>query len=504
MPADELFDPLITTSELQSATGAAAWVGAMLRAEAALAKAEADNDVIPQTAADAIAATCAGARIDPGDLGRSGAAHANPVVPLVQQLRRLVPTEAASWVHWGATSQDILDTAAVLVIRDALDLIQSDLHDLGARCAELAAEHRDTLMAGRTLLRHALPITFGLKAAGWLDGIRLAAGSLRYASDQLATQFGGAAGTLASLGAAGPAVSLRFAELLGLPEPVLPWHSARQRMALVAGAIAVAAGSAAKIAVDVALMMQDEVGEAFEPGGGSSAMPHKRNPARCVAVSAAWRRTSGLVPVILGSLSTEHERGVGGWQAEWSALANLLAAGGGAVAGARSIVAELYVVPGAMAANLAGDGAMLAEAVTLALAPRLGHRQAAERAASAADRLAGRRQPANPGQPRTGRHPASATDAAAFAAELAADPVVAAVAGIDELRELADPARYLGATGTWIDRALAAYRNDPLATGQHDSTTTSSAPPSAGPDTPMPAVPTPIATPTDDESDQPT
>lgn len=447
MPADELFDPLVTTAELQAATGATAWVGALLRAEAALARAEADTGIIPDAAAQAIAATCATARIDPAELGRDGAAHANPVVPFVQQLRRLVPAEAASWVHWGATSQDILDTAAVLVARDAVDVIDSDLRQLAAGCAALALEHRSTLMAGRTLLRHALPITFGLKVAGWLDGLRMAAGSLRCASDQMAIQLGGAAGTLASLGPAGPAVARRFAELLHLDEPVMPWHSSRQRMAMLATAVAVVAGSAAKIAVDVSLLMQDEVGEAFEPGGGSSAMPHKRNPARCVAVSVAWRRASALVPVILGSLSGEHERGLGGWQAEWGALADLLAAGGGAVAGTRAIVAELQVAPEAMAANLADDSAMLAEAVTLALADRLGHQQAAEHAAAAARRLAG----------------GDRTGSATFAEVLAADPAIGAVAGLDELMRLTDPAGYLGATQQWIDRAMAAYRADPLA-----------------------------------------
>lgn len=471
--AGELFDPLVTTPELQAATGAGAWVGAMLRAEAALARAEADVGVVPGDVAETIATVCAAVTIDPATLGRAGASDANPVVPLVNQLRELLPDEAASWVHWGATSQDILDTAAMLVARDALGIVEADLGGLAAGCAALADEHRHTLMAGRTLLRHALPITFGLKAAGWLEGIRMAAGTLRHASDQLAAQLGGAAGTLASLGSDGPAVSSRYAELLGLAEPVLPWHSARQRVAALAAAVAVVAGSAAKIAVDVSLLMQDEVGEAFEPGGSSSAMPHKRNPARCVGVSAAWRRASALVPVVLGSLSGEHERGVGAWQAEWGALADLLATGGGAVAGARSLVDELQVVPTAMAANLAGDGAMLAEAVTVALADRLGRRQAAERTAAAARRLATRQQPASSTQDAGGTGTGTGTesrqsvcngsDARAFAKELAADPVVAAVAGIEELERLTDPASYLGATATWIERALAAFQTDPLA-----------------------------------------
>ena len=441
-PAAGLFEPIVTTDELLEATGPDAWVRAMLDAEAALAAAEADAGLIPREAADRIAASCAGGRFDPGALGRAARGGGNPVMPLVAALTEAAG-DAGGWVHWGATSQDILDTAAMLVARRALACIEPSLAALADGCAAQASAHRATLMAGRTLLQHAVPTTFGLRAAGWLVATGEAADRIRGARGRLAAQLGGASGTLAALGAAGPDVVARFAARLQLAEPVMPWHTDRTRVVELGCALAEAAGVAAKIALDVALLMQTEVAEAFEPAapgrGGSSTMPQKRNPVGAAAVGAAARRAHALVPVLLGALVAEHDRAVGGWQAEWETLSELLRLCGGAVARAADTVTGLEVRPDRMRDNVGlTDGLLLAERVTVALAGSMG-RPAARRLVEEAARRAGE-------------------DGGGFAGALLAEPQVAAVLGPGELDRLLDPAGYLGAAGVFVDRALAAHR----------------------------------------------
>ena len=354
-------------------------------------------------------------------------------------LRAEVPAEARSWVHWGATSQDILDTAAMLVATRAGAAIDADLGRLGDACAGLARSHRSTVMAGRTLLQQALPITFGLKAAGWLVGVDDARDQLRLARARLAVQLGGAAGTLASLGATGPAVLSAFAHRLGLAEPVLPWHTTRQRVAGLAGALGMVAGTAAKICSDVVLLAQTEVAEVAEANPGtSSTLPHKRNPAAAVSAMAAARRAHALVPVLLAGLVAEHERAVGAWQSEWESLSELLALTGGAAARAADVAAGLDVYPAAMALNLAATGGvLLAERVVLTVAATTGDQAGARQAVNRAVGQAVRQAPGAEG---------------AFAAALAADPTVSAVLSRTEIDELLDPAGYLGATVTWIER----------------------------------------------------
>ena len=306
MSGDDLFAPIFTSDELSDATGDRAWLQALLDVEAALARSEADCGIIPAAAAEIIAGACRAEDFDPLSLGRAGRQGGNPVIPLVAALRARLPPPARSWVHWGATSQDILDSAAMLVAERASTLIDADLTRLGAACAGLARSHRDTLMAGRTLLQQALPMTFGLKAASWLTGVQAAHDEVRRARAGLAAQLGGATGTLASLGSQGPAVVAAFARQLRLPEPLLPWHGARQRVAVPGGALGVVAGTAAKIASDVILLAQTEVHEAHEhDAGGSSALPHKRNPAASVAVVAAARRAHALLPVLFSALVAE-------------------------------------------------------------------------------------------------------------------------------------------------------------------------------------------------------
>ena len=476
MSPDRLWGAITSTDALLDATGGEAWVRAMLDAETALARAVADEGLVPRAAAEAVEAACARvldrspgdpdagdpargpagpldpaafdpaaldpAALDPAALGRAARDGGNPVIPLVAELRRGLPPDAHVALHRGATSQDILDTAAVLVATRALALIRTDVGRLGDACAAVAERYRGDVMAGRTLMQQAAPISFGLKAAGWLTGVTDAHRQLEAAAAALTAQLGGAVGTLASLGGHGPAVASRFAAHLGLADPGRPWHAARQRIAGLGAALAVVAGTAAKIALDVALLMQDEVDEAAEPAGpgrgSSSAMPHKRNPVAAAAVSTAARRAAALVPVLLGAIPVEHERGLGGWQAEWEALSELLALAGGAAARTADTVAGLEVDTAAMASNLAASGGrLMSERVAVALAGRMG--PAGRDAVTAA---AGR----------AGRH-------GSFADELARDPAVAAALPAGELDALLDPAGWLGSTDTWIDRAVEEWRN---------------------------------------------
>jgi 3-carboxy-cis,cis-muconate cycloisomerase len=346
MPSDHasLFDPIFSTDEVLAATGPNAWLQAMLDVEAALAGVEAEMGLVPADAAATIAGCCRAARFDPGELGRAARQGGNPVIPLVEALRAVVQEPAAQWVHRGATSQDILDSAAMLVTRRSIVLIDGELDGLAAACAELAARHRHTVMAGRTLLQQALPITFGVKAAGWLVGAVEVRARLGDAVRRLAVQLGGAAGTLAAFGGEGPEVVRRLSARLGLAEPVLPWHTNRVRVADVASALGMVVGAAAKVSLDVGLLMQTEVGEAAEPRpGGSSTMPHKRNPVGAATVGAAARRAPALVSVVLGAMVQEHERALGGWQAEWQTLTELLRLAGGAAGRARETAAGLDV-----------------------------------------------------------------------------------------------------------------------------------------------------------------
>jgi 3-carboxy-cis,cis-muconate cycloisomerase len=406
-----VFDAIFVPAEYREAVSDRSWIQAMLDAERALAAAEARAGVIPSEAADAIAAACEWQRFDPGELAEQGRAPGNPVEPLVRALTEAVDGDAARYVHWGATSQDILDTAAMLISRTALDLLLDGVAQVAAECAALAESHRTTPMAARTLLQQAVPTTFGLKAAGWLVAMLEARRGLLRARDELAAQLGGAAGTLAPLGDGGAGVSRLFAEELGLKEPVVPWHTNRVRIAGLGAALAITAGALAKIGLDVALLSQTEVGEVAEAEGGvSSTMPQKRNPVGSALAIACARLVEGHASVLLAALPQEHERAVGGWHSEWPALSGALAFTGGAAEAARRALDGLEVDAERMRANL--GHAVMAEQATFALAEQIGRREAHERVA-------------REGVP----------------------------SGLD-------PASYLGSAETFVDRALAAYRSE--------------------------------------------
>jgi 3-carboxy-cis,cis-muconate cycloisomerase len=347
-------DGLFARGGAAGAVGDVAFLQAMLDVEAAHARACAALGLCPPTAAEAISAAARADRFDLAALGAEAARHATPVIGLVAALRDAVGPNAAPHVHRGLTSQDVIDSAAMLVAHRALAPLLADAAAAADAAARLAAEHRYAPIIGRTLLQQALPTTFGLKAAGWLVGLDEARGDLARVRDEvLAVQLGGGAGTLDAFGEHGPAVVAVVAAELGLVEPTVPWHAIRRRPAALAGALGTLAGIAAKVARDAVLLAQSEVGEAREggDGGGSSAMAHKRNPVAGVSAAACAARVPGLVSTMLSVMDGEHERAAGGWQAEWETQRDLLRLTGAAIAWIAELLDGLEVDPERMRRN---------------------------------------------------------------------------------------------------------------------------------------------------------
>jgi 3-carboxy-cis,cis-muconate cycloisomerase len=353
-------------------------------------------------------------------------------------------------VHRGATSQDIIDTAVMLLARRAIEVIGADLADAAGSAAALAQAHESAVMAGRTLLQQAVPVTFGLVAAGWLTAVDEARRDLeRVRATRLAVQFGGAAGTLASLGDAGRGVTALLAGELGLAEPALPWHTDRQRIVQLAAALAGVCAALGLIARNVTLLAQTEVAELAEGGdtpgqGGSSAMPHKRNPVVSVLILGCTRRAPGLLATLAAAAEQEHQRAAGAWHAEWETMSELLRLTGSAASWSANLLSGLRVDTTRMRANLdAAGGLPMAEHVTAMLAPALGRLPAHDLVAAASER--------------------AVHQGISLPAALLADPGAAAVireAGIGpgELTAAADPASYLGAATEFVRRALAAHQ----------------------------------------------
>lgn len=436
-------EALFSTPSMSAAFAPVAHVRAMLAFEAALAQAEARAGVIPLEAASAIAAACNVEHFDIAALYREAATAGTPAIPLVRMLTTRVEGEARKYVHWGATSQDAIDTALMLQMRDGLNLLIAALLDVCASCAALAEKHRRTLMAGRTLLQQALPITFGLKAARWLALVTRQVESLRERREKaLAVQLGGAAGTLASLGEKGLQVVELLAAQLRLPAPDLPWHTERDRVAEIASTLGVVSGAMAKVAGDVALLAQTEVGEVSEgaaPGkGGSSAMPQKRNPVDAIGAIAAARLAIGVVPVILSAMPQEHERAVGGWQAEWAANPSLFCYTASAVEHVRGALSGLEVDEARMKANLdASGGLLMSESLTMMLARKVGRPEAFRIVQSIGKQISG-----------------SGKTLRQAALE---DGDVRSVLSPEDIGNALDPAQYLGSADVFIDSALTAY-----------------------------------------------
>ncbi|HEV3039795.1 MAG TPA: 3-carboxy-cis,cis-muconate cycloisomerase [Candidatus Angelobacter sp.] len=376
-----LIDSLATTPALAELFSDNSLLQAMLDFEAELACVEARAGIIPNDAADAIALSAQAGYFDAEAITHDTLRAGTPGIPLVKALTERVRAEhpsAAGYVHWGATSQDVADTALVLVLKKAQALVEADILRAEAALHRLAGQHSHTVMLGRTLLQSGPPITFGVKAAGWLGAIWRSRTRLNSAfREALMLQFGGASGTLASLGDRGLEISTALAKQLELGCPEAPWHTHRDRLASLICACGVVTGSLAKIARDISLLMQEEVGEVAEPSalgrGGSSAMPHKRNPIGCSLTLAAAHRVPGIVASFLSAMTQEHERAAGGWQSEWPTVAGIIQATGLAAASMAEVLEGLTVNAARMRANIeATNGTIFAERAMMLLAPHLG------------------------------------------------------------------------------------------------------------------------------------
>lgn len=419
-------------------------VESMLRVEAAIAAAEADVGLVPREAAATIAAACDVDLFDILALEREGAVAGTLVIPLVRHLTELVSEEARGWVHVGATSQDVLDTALMLQAREGLEAIEEELREVGEACAVLAQEHVATVMPGRTLLQHATPITFGLKAAHWLGSATRQLRRLAELREALPLQLGGATGTLAALGAEGEGITERVADELGLIVPDLPWHTDRDVVAHITGSLAITAGAMAKIAMDVALSMQTEVAEmteAAEAGAGSSStMPQKRNPVRAPAAIAAARLAAGAATIVLGGLAQEHERGLGSWHAEWVAVPDVFRYSAGAVEHVRAIVQGIQVDPERMRTNIeAGGGLSMAEALVTAATASLGRDEAFRVVARLCEQVVKERIDLRQAAHR--------------------DEAIRRALSPEEIDAALDPGSYLGSTARFVSGAVQRFRD---------------------------------------------
>ncbi len=456
--ASRLYGELFEDAELAAIFSDQTTLQAMLDFEAALAMAEAKAGVIPQAAVAPIMAACHANLYDPAEIGRLATLAGNPAIPLVKLLTQAVAkadTDAAQWVHFGATSQDVIDTGISLQIGEAMAVMLRRHDDLNAALAALVRTHRHTVMPGRTFLQHAVPVTFGLKAAYWLDEFVSGLDRSSLAGKPW-LQFGGAAGTLASLGGKAVAVAamLRSTDLAFSPAKWSvttfammdrPWHAGRRHRLRIACELGLQASALGKMARDIALMMQTEVGEVFEasaPGkGGSSTMPHKRNPVQCTAILANTARVPGLVATMLGVAAQEHERGLGGWHAEWPTLQALFLATGAALKHAVALVQGLEVQGARMRANVdITGGLLLAERVSMVLAAKLGKPGAHALIEEASRRALDER-----------RH---------LHDVLGGMPDVIRHVSPTELEALFDPAGNPGATQWIIERILSGYEED--------------------------------------------
>lgn len=435
-----LLESLLTTEPLADIFSDRAVLAAMLQFETTLARVQARAGLIPAAAAGAIAGAADAPSFDAAAIARAARESATFAVPFVDALRAQVAAAdpaAAVFVHWGATSQDVVDSALALCLVRAAGVLRTDHARLTAALRDLSDRHAHTVMLGRTLLQPAGPITFGLKAAGWFAAVSRAGATMWPTFEGTRVlQCGGATGTLAALGSDGPRVAADLARELGLNDPGAPWHAHRDRLAACVAACGVYAGTLAKIARDISLLMQAEVGEAAEPGGGSSAMPHKINPAACAGALAAAHHVPGLVASFLAGMNQEHERGAGGWQADAGTVARIVQATGSALASVTTAVSGLSIDPERMRANLAATrGIIFAERAMTRLAPALG-REAARRIIDDAAKAT-----------RAGKQ--------TFAQALAANPEVGHVIPPADLAALDVPETYLGAAEEFRRRLLA-------------------------------------------------
>jgi len=444
-----LLAPMLSSAAMRAVCDDRSTLQNMLDFEAALARAEAAIGVIPKAAVGPIEAASKADSFDMAALAEAATRSGNLAIPLVKMLTANVAkadAEAARYVHWGATSQDVIDTATMLALRAGIDALDVDLSRAIKGFAALARSHRNTAMVARTWLQHALPMPFGLKAAEYASSLARARCRLRrLRREGLALQFGGAAGTLAALGDKGLAVAERLAHELNLPLPEAPWHTHRDRIAEVASSFAILAGSCGKIARDVSLMMQTDVGEAFEPAGegrgGSSTMPHKRNPVAAASALGCATMAPQLAATIFAAQVQDHERSAGPWHAEWPTLPQLMLVTSGALAAIVDIAEGLEVDTARMRSNLdATHGLIMAEAVTFALADKIGKSDAHHVVEGASKRAVAEK-----------KH---------LREVLSADSRVTAHLAPEKIAALFEPMAYQGASQALIDRLLDSLERD--------------------------------------------
>lgn len=437
-----MYDPLFTTPSVAKLLADREFFRCMLRVEVALAKALEHTGEIPAGCAQALKAI----DIESLDLGRiaaEGASSGNVCIPFVKALTETIRAEnpeAAGYVHWGATSQDVIDTALLLQLRPVWDMLLDGLDAICSALATRADELRHAVMAGRTWLQQGPPVTLGLKMATWLDALLRDRERMLEARERVfALQFGGAVGTLAALGQSGVAVTTELAKEVGLGVADIPWHTQRDRMGEIATVLGILAGTLGKIGRDVSLLMQTEVGEFLEPvgkeKGGSSTMPHKRNPVGCAVILAASVRIPGLVSTVLSAMVQEHERGLGGWQAEWETIPEIARLAAGSLSAALEIVRDGRVEMSAMTQNLDRlHGVPMAEAAAFLLARKIG-KAAAHRVLEQASQRA-------------------LAKGTSLLEELAQQPEVVQQCSREELARALDPREYLGATDAFIDAVI--------------------------------------------------
>ena len=439
-----LLAPLLSSAAMRAVCDDVTYLQNMLDVEAALARAEAATGVIPKGMAEPIAKACKAGTFDLAALAEAATRSGNLAIPLVKVLTANVAkadAEAARYVHWGATSQDVIDTATMLTLRAAINALLADLERAIAGFARLAQQHRHTATVARTWLQHALPMPFGLKLAEYAAALARSRTRLkRLSGETLALQFGGAAGTLAALGDKGMEVAERLAQELKLPLPEAPWHGHRDRIAEASSVLAIISGTCGKIARDVSLMMQTDVAEAFEPSGegrgGSSTMPHKRNPVACASALAAAAMAPSLAATIFAAQVGDHERSSGPWHAEWPTLPMLLLVTSGALAAIVDIAEGLEVDVERMRVNLdATGGLIMAEAVTFALAEKIGKSEAHRLIEEACKK--------------------AVADKQHLRDVLSAEPKITSHLGAEQLAKLFEPMAYQGISQTLIDRLLA-------------------------------------------------
>ncbi|VVP16732.1 3-carboxy-cis,cis-muconate cycloisomerase [Pseudomonas fluorescens] len=445
-PGNQLFDAYFTARDMREVFCDQGRVQAMLDVEAALARAEARVGLIPASAVAPIEKACRADLYDFAALGEAIATAGNSAIPLVKALGKQIAAtdaEAERYVHLGATSQDVMDTGLVLQLRQALDLIESDLAQLADALAAQAPRHAATPMAGRTWLQHATPVTLGMKIAGWLGAVTRSRQRLRELKPRLLVlQFGGASGTLAALGEQALPIAQALAEELQLTLPEQPWHTQRDRVVEFGAVLGLIAGSLGKLGRDISLLMQTEAAEVFEPSapgkGGSSTMPHKRNPVGAAVLIGAATRVPGLVSTLLSAMPQEHERSLGLWHAEWETLPEICCLVSGSLQQARLLADGLDVDAARMARNLdLTQGLVLAEAVSIVLAQRVGRDTAHHLLEQCCKRAVAEQ-----------RH---------LRAVLGDEPQVTAQLSSAELDNLLNPAHYLGQAQVWVERAVAEH-----------------------------------------------